>query len=337
MATIFVERLVNLDFTYFDVKRGLVGETLLVDCTLSGAKNPEGMVLDFGHFKRLVSQTLEQSIDHKLVIPQQATDAHGHCVHTTPCPLYAGNTCLRLGNTADAIQLSLPDTGFCLVNTTTITPAHLEAHLMRVITTSDWWRPNWQAQIRLFPEPMKPNTPYFQYTHGLPKHTGACQRIAHGHRSRLSVTVDGREHAALTAFWCKRWQDIYLGSHLDRTSKTSASAYQFAYQSPEGHYSLRIPIQRTDLLQHETTIENIAQHIADQSVTLLAQQRFPLHPDAIPLSHMKTPHTATPIVVEARVYEGIQKGAIATAILTAYTGTDQSKTDDSENSAHTGQ
>ena len=306
MATIFMERLVNLDFTYFDVKRGLVGETLLVECTLTGPQNTEGMVLDFGHLKPRVAHALEQSIDHQLVIPRYATDHQGPCVHITPCPQQVGNTRLRLGNTEDALLLSMPDAGFTLIETEIITLERLEHHLKATILNTHWWDNRWRLQLRLFPEPMASDTPFFHYTHGLAKHKGACQRIAHGHRSRLQISVNGQPHAALTAFWRQQWQDIYLGNALDQAPDSQDARYHFAYRSPEGHYALSIPAKRVYLLDRETTIENIAQHVADASARLITQGQMREVTDV-------TVEEGSALTIEARVYEGVYKGAIATA------------------------
>ena len=54
MATLFVENLTVADFSYLHSKRGMVGESWLVDLELSGELDDQGMVFDFGHIKNLV-------------------------------------------------------------------------------------------------------------------------------------------------------------------------------------------------------------------------------------------------------------------------------------------
>ena len=49
---LFVEKLVNIDFSYLDVTRGLVGETWWASTSLEGALDQQGMVCDFGTVKK---------------------------------------------------------------------------------------------------------------------------------------------------------------------------------------------------------------------------------------------------------------------------------------------
>ena len=56
---------------------------------------------------------------------------------------------------------------------------------------------------------------YYHYTHGLRKHLGNCQRIAHGHRSRLEIYADGQRSQLTEYQWAKRWRDIYIGTRSD--------------------------------------------------------------------------------------------------------------------------
>ena len=51
---LFVDQFTNVDFSYLDAERGLVGETWLANITLEGALDEQGMVHDFGHIKKIL-------------------------------------------------------------------------------------------------------------------------------------------------------------------------------------------------------------------------------------------------------------------------------------------
>ena len=70
MISLFVDNLTNLDFSFLDPQRGLVGETLIVDAELTGELDDQGMVFDFGHIKRQLRSAIEALVDHKLVVPK---------------------------------------------------------------------------------------------------------------------------------------------------------------------------------------------------------------------------------------------------------------------------
>ena len=49
---LFVDNLTNVDFSYLDADRGVVGETWLASIVLEGALDEQGMVCDFGIVKK---------------------------------------------------------------------------------------------------------------------------------------------------------------------------------------------------------------------------------------------------------------------------------------------
>ena len=134
--------------------------------------------------------------------------------------------------------------------------------------------------------------PYYHYVHGLKKHLGNCQRIAHGHRSPIRIDRNGKRDEALEGYWAKLWQDIYVGSEEDvvrRHVEDDGVAYiTFEYEANQGEFSLTLPEKRVYMMSTDTTVEFIAAHIADQ---------------------LKAEYPSDTILV--RAYEGVGKGAIA--------------------------
>jgi hypothetical protein len=49
---LFADNLTNVDFSYLDAERGLVGKTWLASIVLEDALNEQGMVCDFGIVKK---------------------------------------------------------------------------------------------------------------------------------------------------------------------------------------------------------------------------------------------------------------------------------------------
>lgn len=287
---LFVERLTNVDFTYFDVKRGLVGETLWVDIQLSGLLNHDHMIWDFAEVKYQLKQLIEDYIDHKLLIPTQAkgVEVTLNTDHTLDCRL------LDLDNRI--YRYHAPRVAVCLLDVVEITPLSLQAllthHLQQHPKLTSILAPL-KCELMLYADPStqgEHNEPYFHYSHGLKQHQGPCQRIVHGHRSQLKIFLDQRRSPALEQLWVQRWQDIYLGyeQDLQRTYTDKGVGYsEFAYHSAEGFYQIQLPDDKVYCLTQSSTIECIAAYLAGK-----IQADYP---------HQQ---------LRVQVYEGVQKGAI---------------------------
>lgn len=276
MSILFVEHLTVLDCAYLDAQRGLVGESWIVDVELEGDLDPQSMVLDFGEVKRRLKRRLDQGLDHTLLVPALSPGLE-YASH-------AGQTRLRFTTPAGVVEHVAPECAVTRVDSRQIDAASVAAHLQ------PWLKaevpPNVQA-LRVALRSERIEGPYYHYVHGLKKHAGQCQRIAHGHRSRLEVRVNGQRDATLEDQLARHWQDIYLGSRED-LRETRDGRMHFAYQAPEGRFELSLPSARVDLLDSDTTVECIAEHLARQ----VAAKR----PDCS---------------IEVRAYEGVMKGAIA--------------------------
>lgn len=275
MSRLFVEQLTVIDCAYLDAARGLVGESWIVDIEIEGALDAQSMVLDFSDVKHRCKQAIDAHIDHRLLIPMQAPE-------------------LDLQDTGDGLHLVFrsdlgvidhlsPECALARLPLSEINAEGVARQLEPVLMTV---MPPTVAAVHLTLRNEAIDGAYYHYVHGLKKHDGACQRIAHGHRSRIEVRVDGFRDTALERVVAGRWLDVYLGTREDIVSQADGRV-RFAYRSPEGHYQIALPERQVDLLDSDTTVECIADHLA----AVLA----PLRPGA---------------TVSVRAYEGVNKGAV---------------------------
>ena len=289
---LFVNDLTVIDSTYLCLDRGLVGESWIVDLELDGQLDDQSMVLDFGKVKKQVKNIIDDVADHKLLVPQKhaqveitekgdlvsvfAKRPQGNILHTAPKSAYAF---------IDAEKV-------CHESLTQFVRDAIQAHLPENI-----------EGIRVSLRAEAIDGPFYHYTHGLKKHDGNCQRIAHGHRSKLQVFVDGEDDEVARRQWCQRWQDIYLGSAEDEVSIEEgigecssiskddfAHHIAFAYEAPQGFFSIVLPIDEVEVIPCDSTVERLAQYIS----TAIKQQK----PEC---------------EIKVMAYEGVAKGAIAYA------------------------
>lgn len=276
MTTLFVDQLTVIDCAFLDVARGLVGESWIVDIELDGALDEQSMVLDFGEVKRQLKRAIDSSADHALLVPRQSPELQ----------LFDEGDDLQLVFRSDigVIEHRSPKVAVCLIDASEIDGTAVAA----------WLQPRLQAllpasvsALRLRLRHERIDGAYYHYVHGLKKHRGACQRIAHGHRSKVEIEVDGLRATELEMQVASRWLDIYLGSQEDIVARGNGRI-RFAYTAPEGRYELALPETHVDLLDTDSTVECIAGHLA----RVLGAQR--------PGGRIRV-----------RAYEGVQKGAIA--------------------------
>jgi 6-pyruvoyl-tetrahydropterin synthase len=282
LAKLFVKKLTNLDFSFLDAERGLVGESWLIDIELSGQLDEQGMVLDFGIVKKLVRGYIDAHIDHCLLVP----------VNYSGCDVLENNGQLEIAfyldngklithRSIDAAVARIPTEEITIESIRQFLLDNLKAILPANVSGLD---------IKLYTEPGLESS--YQYSHGLKKHDGNCQRIAHGHRSFLEIFVDQQRSEKWENYWFSKWHDIYLGTnrHLSNQSAIqSGEGYcEFQYQAPQGNFYLKLPQENCYLIESESTVENIAKHLAET----IAKKESGKH-------------------IEVRAYEGIGKGAIA--------------------------
>ena len=283
MTTLFVNRLTVIDFSYLSPARGLVGESWQVDVELSGDLDFQGMVLDFGEVKKSIKRLIDDQFDHKLLVPAghpglQVTE-YAEGLHLS---FRLDDGCqIEHRSTRDAVRL-LPCERIVANRLAEIIADHLSPHTPDNVS---------DVAIRLWPEQI--DGAYYHYSHGLKHHDGNCQRIAHGHRARIEILRNGQRDRRLEQQWADRWSDIYIATRSDligASRRQDVDYYEFGYRSSQGDFGLSLPQAVCYLIDDDSTVENIAQHIADR---------------------LKAEHPGDRFKVYA--YEGVDKGAIGIA------------------------
>ena len=281
---LFVRDLTVIDFSYLCDKRGMLGESYIVDVELHGGLDQTSMVLDFAKVKKVIKQAIDQLVDHKLALPALSTQLKTQSkdgIHIT-----------QFNSDRGMIRMAAPAEAVVEIPAAAINEQSLSAFLTQSIM------PLLPDNVEKLVFTLRAETStsfYYHYSHGLKKHDGNCQRIAHGHRSTIQIFADNMLSPRLNKYWCERWQDIYLGSAEDicepaeLTFLTADTAvYCFRYLAAQGWFELTMPKSHCEIVPCDTTVECLADFIAKE------------------LKHLE--NTKTYKVV---AYEGVGKGAIA--------------------------
>ena len=299
MACLFVEQLTVIDCAWLHGQRGLLGESWLVDLELEGRLDYQGMVLDFGCLKPQVKDVIDGTMDHRLLVPARSGG-------------------LRLEQRGSAIELwydydghrlyhRSPPEALCLLDAGELTIAAVEARLaaeiQRVMPDNVE-----AARITLRPESIAGAS--FRYVHGLEQHEGNCQRIAHGHRSRVEIYRDDERNDASERWLAERWRDIYIGSRAHLVGETRLqghSCYRFAYRAPQGEFELVIDKSAAQLRSlHYDGAEILS---AGPRLELWRAPTDNIAPYIAGFLKQRDPAAR----YRVRAYEGVRKGAIAEA------------------------
>lgn len=281
---LFVDNLTNVDFSFLDPQRGLLGETWLANVRLIGDLDEQGMVCDFGTVKKLLRHWLDTELDHRLAVPARSPllslEEDGDFIELR----------FRFGDQGEFIHSRSPRDAIALVDAEVLTR---ESIANWCISQLKQLFPDSVANLELDFSLEAIDGAYYHYSHGLKKHGGNCQRIAHGHRSRIDIWVDGDKSPLLEQQWAEQWRDIYVGTREDIRAQPDVDGkayYRFAYTSAQGPFELTLPQRCCYLMDTDSTVEFIAQHFAVQT-----KQQIP---------HSK---------IRVKAFEGINKGAIAEA------------------------
>lgn len=291
---LFVNDLTVIDFSYLCPQRGMVGESWIVDIVLDGSLNEQSMILDFGRVKKQIKRIIDGAVDHKLVIPTE--HPFTQVTHHDDGNSYWVDF-MRPENRS--IHLFCPADAYAFIDAAEVTMGSVTEYLRAVIKRE---LPDNVDGLELLLRAEEIHGAFYHYTHGLKKHDGNCQRIAHGHRSRLYIAIDGVRSPELETEWAENWRDIYLGSAedvvpLEHTIRSSAAQHisggthvSYSYLADQGLFELHVPHSENYIIPTDSTVECIAEYLA----TTIKQQ---------------VPNAS----VQVTAFEGVGKGAISHA------------------------
>ncbi|WP_305857921.1 6-carboxytetrahydropterin synthase [Balneatrix alpica] len=273
---LFVDNLSVLDCSIFDPERGLIGESWQVNVRLHGQPDWQGMLLDFSEVKKRLKKAIDASLDHTLLLP---TRMPGLQIEAQAAQLE-----LHYDHPNNGMHCRGPAQAFSLIDCARCDAQSVAAHLRELLLPL---LPNnlTNLEIELVAEPIE--GAYYHYSHGLKKHEGNCQRIAHGHRSRILVFKDGQRAPDAETEIAQRWQDIYLVSRED-ISGIEAGWLTSRYQAAQGEFAISLPLHRCDILDCDTTVEYLSATLAERLHQAAPQHQW-----------------------QVQAFEGIGKGAIS--------------------------
>jgi 6-pyruvoyl-tetrahydropterin synthase len=304
---LFIKDLTVVDYAYASKERGIIGNSLNTEIIFHGSTDHEGVVYDFSLAKKAAKKIIDAGPDHALVVPK------GHLKRYID---EGGQERAKFDWISDVGDYfyDAPLQAFYEVDSDVVTVKAIEKQLEKDIMEK--MPPNiGKITIRLSEESFEESRPRYHYTHGLKTHYGNCQRLFHGHQNTIRIWTDGHQDLPSERLFSTIFKDVHLAIlenivHVaDHTGILAATPeairdllqdylgtnlripYTIAiqYDGNQGRFYGILPKNTVSLLTRETTVEYIAQHVAE---TLK---------EAAP---SKT--------VTAQAFEGIGKGAIVT-------------------------
>ncbi|RDV26022.1 hypothetical protein DXV75_08025 [Alteromonas aestuariivivens] len=260
---LFVNDLTVMDFSYLCAERGMVGESWIVDVLLDGALNDESMIQDFGKVKKDLKRLIDEYVDHKLLVP--ADYAQTRVIHDENSAQVEVQFRCHDGR---QFMLSSPADAYAFVYAPEVTMTSVSDYLKEVLATH---LPDNVDDIELILRTEVIDTPFYHYTHGLKKHDGNCQRIAHGHRSKIDIFIDGVSCLESQNYWAQRWKDIYIATREDQVDLADTciqgeisapeNYHCFAYEASQGRFEIILPKSDCEIIDTDSTVECLAQYI----------------------------------------------------------------------------
>jgi len=273
-GTIFLNDITSVDCAIFDPSKGIFGQSWDIDVTLTGTLGDNGFVFDFSLLKKMVRQVLKTSIDHSLIMPinSQAVQFRGMEFRGSEKSewWHMKSRSGKVGAEGEW-EYHSPNGAVFPVRSVAINRQVLEQEIVRslrhrlpqeIISIS----------VALREEEVDPTEATFRYTHGIAGHEGMCQRLMHGHRSRLQVFVGEERRPDLEHYIARDvlGNNVHIATPVQFRSGEIAPGTRgkgrdpvvLGYQASQGYFEATLPAERIFCVERETSIECIAAEVA---------------------------------------------------------------------------
>ncbi|THB72362.1 MAG: hypothetical protein D6B28_05595 [Gammaproteobacteria bacterium] len=285
MPALFVEQLTVIDCSYLDSYNLVLGASWIVDVELEGILNEQGMLFDFALAKKVIKEVIDNTVDHKLLVPQKSDyleSSHNmEAISIKFEPPAIGS-----------LKMVAPGASVAFIPSEEIEIKVVEEFLQQVIIEH---LPDNIESIKISLKEEEIAGVSYQYSHGLKQHGGNCQRIAHGHRSAIKILKDGVRNSVLEKQWAELFHASYLAYKEDVIEYVTIADIDyivFSYDATQGRFELTIPKDICILLETETTVENIAVYIYESLVAIDQNHQYKVY-----------------------AYEGVGKGAMVNELI----------------------
>ncbi len=272
-STIFLNDVVKVDCAVFDPSKGVLGQSYRADVTLTGNIGANGFVYDFSKIKALVRDVLKSSIDHALVMPINSQQVQFRGMENLGKDKFEWWSMKSKAKAEQDFDWEYrgPTGAVFPTRSVAVTRQALEQEVIRSLKHRLPQEIS-HIHVALREEEVDATEAVFRYTHGISGHDGMCQRLLHGHRSRIQVMVGEERRPDLEHYIVR---DV-LGSNVHiATPKQFKSAVippgtrgktkepvVLAYDAANGHFEAVLPADRVFSVEHETSIECVALELA---------------------------------------------------------------------------
>ncbi len=269
VSTLFVRDVGKIDCAMFDPSFGIIGQSWYVDVWLTGSLDDNGFVFDFSPLKALIRHTLATTLDHALIIP-----VGSQCVQYTELDQGERWTLKSKarGDLAESRWDYISAKGSVFpIHTIALKTANIEQEFARIIRHR--LPPSvHQLVVKLREEAIAPTEASYRYTHGITGHNGLCQRLFHGHRSRIEIFIGDERRPDLEHYVVREvfatnvhiatLNQIKSGHGDVGTRGKTSEPITLAYTGSLGTFEATLPANRVFFVEGETSVEALAREVA---------------------------------------------------------------------------